>query len=182
VISSLLQETSPAVHVWSNFQSVRSYKSRGSSAHTFVIEPRDPKVYALKFKCASLEEKEKWLVAITEQLALTSKIWSSAQPISKQSATTTCRNLISKKSTIILENQIMPVSVLDKWLDQLEIMDTGNRKRYQDSQSTATKRYSTCSGSSSNSGRKYNRRGSQPSIHNRHDNSKIIMHRILPTY
>lgn len=149
-----------------------------------MIEPRDPKVYALKFKCVSLEEKEKWLDAITEQLALTSKIWSSAQqPVSKPSATTTCRNLISKKSTkVALENQIMPVSVLDKWLDQLEIMDAANRKRYQGQQSAAIKRYSNCSVSSSNSGKRYNRKGSQPSVHSRQSDSKRTMQKILPKY
>lgn len=163
---------------------MKSYKSSGSSAHTFVIEPRDPKVYALKFKCVSLEEKEKWLDAITEQLALTSKIWSSPPlPMSKPSAATCYKNLISKKTTnVAQENQIMPVSVLDKWLDQLEIMDTTNRKRYQDQQSAAIKRYSNCSVSSSNSGRRYNRRCSQVSVHMRHNNSKRMMQKVVPKY
>ncbi|KAI7864091.1 uncharacterized protein EV154DRAFT_488964 [Mucor mucedo] len=105
VISSLFPDSSPAVHVWSNFISAQSYTTRGSD-HTFMIEPKDPTTYALKFKCSTLEEKEKWLEAITEQLALTSKIW-------------------SQKTTpkTISQTPIVSVSVLDKWLDQLSIIE-----------------------------------------------------------
>lgn len=77
VISSLFLDNLHIVHVWSNFRSFKSHTTRGS-AHAFIIDPTNPKLYAFKFKCATLEEKEKWLNEIKEQLTLTSKIWSHA--------------------------------------------------------------------------------------------------------
>ncbi|KAI9356330.1 hypothetical protein BD770DRAFT_389989 [Pilaira anomala] len=102
------------VHVWSNLKSARGYTNRKNS-HIFMVEPKDPKIYPLKFKCVTIQDKDKWLAAIKEQLALTTKIWSySAQP----DTTTDTSN--------IYDRQILPVSVLDKWLDQLQVIDTSS--------------------------------------------------------
>lgn len=85
-----------------------------------MVEPKDPKIYPLKFKCVTIQDKDKWLAAIKEQLALTTKIWSySAQPDTTTTTSTTAANHI-------YDRQIVPVSVLDKWLDQLQVIDTSS--------------------------------------------------------
>lgn len=108
MISSLFPDSLPTVHVWSNFISAQNYTTRGAD-HGFIIEPKDPTTYPLKFKCSTLEEKEKWVEAIKEQLALTSKIWS--------------QTTIPKTVKCITQTPIVSPSVLDKWLDQLSIAE-----------------------------------------------------------
>jgi hypothetical protein len=125
VISSLFPDNLPTSQVWFNFRSVKSYTSRRSkSAHTFLIEPRDPKLYPLKFKCVTLEEKEKWLDAISEQLSLTSKIWSH----NILTISSTSNNNKSSPTKHVFENKsVISVSVLDKWLDRLQMTEQQQR-------------------------------------------------------
>ncbi|KAI8053572.1 hypothetical protein BDF21DRAFT_498051 [Thamnidium elegans] len=141
VISSLFPDNLPTVHVWSNFRSANNYLKRGTS-HTFMIEPKDPNVYPLKFKCVTSEEKEKWLSAIREQLALTSKIWST----------------ITQPTKHTFDRKILSVSVLDKWLDQLAVIDTSSMIRQQQK----ALRTNSSSRKSSTSSKK--RRSSVPTI------------------
>lgn len=125
MISSLFPDNFPSVHVWSNYQSVKSYGNSSRSSHAFIIEPRDPKSDALKFKCVNQEEKERWIRVIREQLNLTSQIWSfNASTIAKQEEPIPVN--------YAPERRIMPVSVLDKWLDQLQITDTASLIKQQD--------------------------------------------------
>ncbi|GAA5801722.1 hypothetical protein HPULCUR_007174 [Helicostylum pulchrum] len=146
VISSLFPDNLPTVHVWSNFRSANSYLKRGAS-NTFMIEPKEPNSRPLKFKCVTSEEKEKWLSAIREQLSLTSKIWSHSMSTMMQ----------PKKHTF--DRKILSVSVLDKWLDQLAVIDTSSLIRQQQK---ALLRTSSSSRKSSTSSKK--RRSSVPTI------------------
>lgn len=145
MISSLFPESLPKVHVWSNFRSANSYLKRGAS-NTFMIEPKEPNVYPLKFKCVTSEEKEKWLSAIREQLALTSKIWSH----NLSTLTQTRKHSFDRK--------ILSVSVLDKWLDQFAVIDTSSMIRQQQK----ALRTNSSSRKSSTSSKK--RRSSVPTI------------------
>ncbi|CAO3612076.1 unnamed protein product [Mucor hiemalis] len=125
VISSLFPDNLPTVHVWSNYQSVKS-DGGSRSSHAFIIEPRDPKSCALKFKCVNQEEKERWIRVIREQLNLNSQIWSfKTSTIAKQE---------SIPVNYAPERRIMSVSVLDKWLDQLQITDTASLIKQQNKQ------------------------------------------------
>lgn len=84
-----------------------------------MIEPKDPNVYPLKFKCVTSDEKEKWLSVIREQLVLTSKIWSHNV------------STITQPTKHVFDRKILSVSVLDKWLDQLAVIDTSSMIRQQ---------------------------------------------------
>ncbi|GAN04343.1 hypothetical protein MAM1_0061d03803 [Mucor ambiguus] len=133
VISSLFHENMPDIHVWSNFQSVDSYtKRRRPSKHAFTVETRDPHLYAsLQFKCVTTEEKDKWITAIDEQLKLTSKIWSSQPAIKGTDENGFCRLIKLEQQNsnkCNLQNSIVPVSVLDKWLEQLDFMDSPEKQ------------------------------------------------------
>lgn len=123
----------PEIHVWSNFQAVDSYKKRRQpSKYAFMIETRDPHLHAsLQFKCVTTEEKDKWIAAIDEQLKLTSKMWSSQPAIKETDENSFCRLTKLKQQTpnkCNLKNPIVPVSVLDKWLEQLDFMDASENQ------------------------------------------------------
>ncbi|CAO0793956.1 unnamed protein product [Mucor circinelloides] len=135
VISSLFHENMPEIHVWSNFQAVDSYKKpKRCSKYAFVIETRDPHIHAsLQFKCVTTEEKDKWITAIDEQLKLTSKMWSSSQPAIKRADESNFCKLTKlkqqKNPKCNMQTPIVPVSVLDKWLQQLDFMDPPERQQ-----------------------------------------------------
>ncbi len=83
-------------------------------------------MYTLKFKCVNSKEKEKWIQVIDEQLNLSSQIWSYN------------KSTIAKQQPFIyyaIEKPIMSVSVLDKWLDQLQVIDTASLIKQQNRQS-----------------------------------------------
>ncbi|KAL0141061.1 hypothetical protein V8B55DRAFT_1334687 [Mucor lusitanicus] len=169
VISSLFQENMPEIHVFSDFQS---------------------------FKCVTTEEKDKWITAIDEQLQLTSKMWSS-QPVVKETEDNGFCRLTKLKqqnpnnNKCKLQNPIVPVSVLDKWLEQLDFMDSPEKQ-----QAAATRNYrrrSNCSEAShSRRGSSHNNRrrssvqaGAVEKNHDhRHSNgmSKKRMHKIIANY
>ncbi|KAK4520093.1 60S ribosomal protein L10A [Mucor velutinosus] len=132
VISSLFHENMPEIHVWSNFKSVDSYKKQKRlSKYAFMIETRDHHLYAsLRFKCATAEERDKWITAIDEQLKLTSKMWSSRPAIKETDDNGFCRltKLKQQNPKCNLQNPIAPVSVLDKWLEQLNFMDSPEKQ------------------------------------------------------
>lgn len=188
----------PEIHVFSDFQSVDSYKKRKRpSKYTFNIETRDPHLHAsLQFKCVTTEEKDKWITAIDEQLQLTSKMWSS-QPVVKETEDNGFCRLTKLKqqnpnnNKCKLQNPIVPVSVLDKWLEQLDFMDSPEKQ-----QAAATRNYrrrSNCSEAShSRRGSSHNNRrrssvqaGAVEKNHDhRHSNgmSKKRMHKIIANY
>ncbi|KAL9537924.1 hypothetical protein MBANPS3_011345 [Mucor bainieri] len=135
VISDLFQEEETAeVHLWSNFQSVDSLKKgKKPSKFIFTLETRDPQAQvSLQFKCDTTEEKAKWIAAINEQLSLTTKTWFT-QPGIEVTGVGLFGSLIKRKKQEIpnmcnLQNPIVPVSVLDRWLEQLEFMDTPEKQ------------------------------------------------------
>jgi hypothetical protein len=145
----------PEIHVWSNFQAVNNYQnSKRSSKYAFIIETRDPQIHAsLQFKCVTTEEKDKWITAIDEQLKLTRKMWSSQPAIKIASDYTLCKLPKIKQSKCQIETPIVPVSVLDKWLEQLDFLDTPEQPTIRN-----YRRNSNCSGTSSS--RRNCRRGS----------------------
>ena len=172
----------PKIHVWSNFLAVNNYqKSKRSSKYAFMIETRDPQIHAsLQFKCVTTEEKDKWVTAIDEQLKLTRKMWSSQPAIKITSENTLCKLPKMKQSKCSIENPIVPVSVLDKWLEQLDFLDTPKHPTIRN-----YRRGSNCS-DTSNSLRNCRRgsfqAGSNENIERRNSFKKKRMQKIIAHY
>ncbi|KAI8638873.1 hypothetical protein BD408DRAFT_446467 [Parasitella parasitica] len=180
VISSSFSDNTPAIHVWSNFQNVEACKkSKRSSKHTFMIQSRDTQIHSsLQFKCTTTEEKDRWVEAIDEQLKLTHKMWSS-QPASES---TIGRSQKMKQTKCILDNPIVPVSVLDKWLQQLDFLDSPPQ---QQQPVRSYRRGSNCSDTSNP--RRNSRRSSYQSnpidkTEHRHSIKKKRMQKIIENY